>query len=284
MTKKFQLGRGLGSLISSNTHREEQVSSKDRIIYLSPEEIQLNPYQPRKNFAHQDLEDLINSIKEHGIIQPLIVSQTKEGKYQLIAGERRLRAAKFLDLPKVPVILRKASEIEKLELSLVENIQRKDLNPIEKARAYQKLIEEFGYTQEKLAKKIGKSRPSVTNTLRLLSLPEEIKDALAKGRISEAHARVILGFDNPVEQLNIFRKIILRGLTVHEVEERAKKRRKKQKEKLTKKSISLLDLEERLEKSLGTKAEIKKRGGKGKIIIYFYSSEDLRNLINKICR
>ncbi|MCU0678963.1 MAG: ParB/RepB/Spo0J family partition protein, partial [Planctomycetes bacterium] len=188
------LGRGLNSLIPSrsaggavnkiNANVTGSPFNNDRILEVAVDKINVNPLQPRQKFADQNMEELVESIREYGIIQPLIVSQ-KNGIYELIAGERRLRAAKTLGLKTVRAILRNANEQEKLEVALIENIQRENLNAIELASAYQKLIDDFNLTQDKVAKRVGKSRPAVTNTLRLLSLPEEIKLALIDGRISE---------------------------------------------------------------------------------------------------
>lgn len=279
MTKKFQLGRGLSSLIPGDIKRGRDIFSNQEIVFVAPDRIQFNPLQPRKIFEHRDLEELINSIKEHGIIQPLIVTKISEDEYQLIAGERRLRSAKFLDLKTVPVIVREAKEVEKLELSLIENIQRKDLNPIERATAYQRLIDEFNFTQEKLAQRIGKNRATLANTLRLLNLPEEIQKALAEERITEGHGKLILSAQNPVQQVNIFRKVLLGKLTVSQTDA-VLKNKKNKRPKIKNHKFEIL--EERLRNVFGTRVEIKKSGKTGKIIIEFYSPEDLDEIVRKI--
>ena len=214
------LGRGLDSLIPKKVNNKNfTVSSNDPVIIpasnqsnitkLDPKKISANPYQPRKEFDPISLNDLINSIKEYGIIQPLIVTPKKDGTYELIAGERRLRSALELGLREVPVIVREVSEQRKLELALIENLQRENINPIESAMAYNQLMTEFNLTQDDLARRLGKSRSSIANILRFLSLPEEIKKALAKKQISEAHAKYLLGLNGEVKQVSIFRKCMM---------------------------------------------------------------------------
>jgi ParB family chromosome partitioning protein len=283
------LGRGLRSLIPSirKPIKDELPAVPpvgepgERILELPVDKISPNPMQPRENFAHQDLEDLINSIKEYGIIQPLIVSKIGPDDWQLIAGERRLRAAKILELKTVPAIVRQAAKQEKLELSLIENVQRKDLNPIERARAYQRLIDEFNFTQEEVAKKMGKSRPHVANSLRLLGLPEQIQKALIEEKITEAHAKLILSLDAPKAQLKAFKRILRGGWTVRETEQAIQKI-KPSKGKFKIKDFAIQDKEERLREALGTKVEIKKKGEGGRVIIEFYSQEELERIIKKI--
>ena len=201
---KSGLGRGLGSLIPKKENIAKIVTPRilsdfspssvkadgERIFSINIEKISPNPHQPRKDFAHADLEDLVSSIKEHGIIQPLIVTDNGDGNYELVAGERRLRSAKIAGLKKVPAIVRAAKENEKLELALIENIQRQNLNPLEESEAYAKLMDDFGMTQEEIGKKVGKSRSAVANTLRLLDLPDKIKEALRGGKLTAGHARV----------------------------------------------------------------------------------------------
>jgi len=275
------LGRGLESLIPPKTlskiTKETLKKEGEEIFYVSPDFIEPNPHQPRKIFSYRDLEELINSIRTYGIIQPLIVTKLKENKYQLIAGERRLRAAKILKLKTVPVIIRTLKEAEKLEISLIENIQRKDLNPIEKARAYQRLISEFNLTQEKLAERLGKNRASVANTLRLLTLPEEIQKALEEEKITEGHAKALLSLKDRQKQKNFLSRIIGLGLSVRETEKIITHRKTK------KYSFdSLLNEKERLlSEILRTKVRIKKKVKGGKIIIDYYSDEELENLIKK---
>lgn len=285
MNQKKILGRGLNSLIPQRTvgvfaKPVFQFASEGQILKVPVDKVFPNPKQPRKDFGHQSLEELINSIREHGIIQPLIVVEAGDG-YELIAGERRLRSAKILGLKTVPVIVRKAKEQEKLELALIENIQRQNLNPIEEAVAYQRLIDEFSLTQEEAAKRVGKSRSVVANALRLLVLPEEIQKALMENKIYEGHAKVLAGLPTAKEQLAFFRKIMKSKLTVGETEKTVKENKP---ESLTKPNYNpgVKDKEDILRRLLGTKVKIEERGGKGKISIDFYSLEELNNIIKKI--
>ena len=293
------LGRGLGSLIpkktmsygqnpySNNTGSgvgEEDMSitvlnDQDRIFRVDPNRIDINPQQPRTSFLESALNDLAESIRQHGIIQPLTV--TKKGdRYELIAGERRVRSAQILNLKEVPVIVREEKEQKKLEIALIENLQREDLNPLESARAYQRLINGFNITQEEAAKKVGKARSSIANALRLLSLPELIQEAIAGGKISEAHAKYLLGLDDPIKQLNIFKKILRQNLTVAETDKEIKRiggtKSAKQKDYSDKAK------EEELHEYFSTKVEIKRRGKGGQLIIDFFSEEELGDILRKI--
>jgi len=286
------LGRGLSSLIPQKVKKvataisgEAVVSvvseaDKDRVLQISPDRIQVNPMQPRRNFNEHQLNELIESIKQYGIIQPLIVTQ-KNGDYELIAGERRLRAAKILNLATVPVIIRQADEQQKLEVALVENLQREDLNAIEAALAYRKLIDEFNLNQEELAIRLGKSRPVITNTLRLLNLPEEIQAALIDGRITEGHAKTIVGLESEAKQLALFKKILLNKMTI---EDAMKETRIMGGTKMARIKINYADKDKEFafREFFGTKAEIKRKGKGGEVIIYFYSDEELGEMVEKI--
>lgn len=287
------LGRGLGSLIPKKTitygqnpfkseiAEEETVilHDHDRILKISPEKISVNPQQPRTHFADSALSDLAESIKQHGIIQPLIVTKNGDG-FELIAGERRLRSAKLIGLKEVPVIVRAEQEQKKLEIALIENLQRENLNPLETARAYQKLIDEFNITQEEAAKKIGKARSSVANVLRLLALPEPIQEALASGKISEAHAKYLLGLDGEAKQINMLKKIMRQNLTVAETDKEIKRLGGTKAAKT--KDYFDRAREEELGEFLTTKVEIKRQGKGGRILIDFYSEEELNGIIKKI--
>jgi len=284
MDKQQGLGRGLSSLIppkidKSIFPKDSEVLSEDMILRVAVGKIKANPHQPRSNFDHESLEDLTNSIKEHGILQPLILSSTDTG-YELIAGERRLRAAQLLELKTVPAIIRDIKEQQKLEIALVENIQRKDLNSIEEAVAFQRLIDEFNLTQEEAAKRVGKSRSVIANTLRLLSLPSEIQKALINGKINYSTARLIVGIP-PGERLKLFKKIMSQDLTVRAVEGEARKISVK-KHFRKDKDPNLVELEEKLQSALNTKATIKKSGDSGQISIEFYSEDELQEIIKKI--
>jgi len=254
-------------------------ADKDRVLQISPDRIQVNPMQPRRNFNEHQLNELIESIKQYGIIQPLIVTQ-KNGDYELIAGERRLRAAKILNLATVPVIIRQADEQQKLEVALVENLQREDLNAIEAALAYRKLIDEFNLNQEELAIRLGKSRPVITNTLRLLNLPEEIQAALIDGRITEGHAKTIVGLESEAKQLALFKKILLNKMTIED----AMKETRMGGTKMARIKINYADKDKEFafREFFGTKAEIKRKGKGGEVIIYFYSDEELGEMVEKI--
>lgn len=284
------LGRGLDSLIPKKVNKvvtetgETIISTttadeKDKILHLNPDLIEINPFQPRRTFDEAKLEELKESIRLHGIIQPLIV--TREGdKYQLIAGERRLRSSRELGLMKVPVIVREAKEQEKLELALIENIQRAELNPIETAFAYQKLINDFNLSQEDMAKRVGKSRSAVANTVRYLNLPDEVQAAMIEGRLTEGHAKVILGLENEVKQLALFRKISHGGLTVADA---AKETRSMGGTKQSRVKINYQDKNKEfaLREALGARVEIKRKSKGGEIIIYYFDDEELNGIIEK---
>lgn len=285
------LGRGLSSLIPKKTVAASNIGGDesdfgaavlkdgDRILHVSPDQIALNPKQPRTHFKASALEELAASIKQHGIIQPLIVSQ-KNGAYELIAGERRLRSAKALGLTEVPVIVRADREQKKLELALIENIQREDLNPLESARAYKRLIDEFNITQEEAAHRVGKARSSLANALRLLLLPQAAQEALAGGQISEAHAKYLLGLEDEAKQLIMLKKILRQNLTVAQTDQEIKRLGGTKAAKP--KDYTDRAQEEELGAYLGTKVEIKRRRQGGQLLIDFYGEEDLHEIIRKI--
>lgn len=281
----YGLGRGLNSLIPSKkiirAVSETETPAGVRLVDVPVKNIRPNPKQPREDFEYHDLEDLINSIKEHGILQPLVVTKIDGENYELIAGERRFRAAKFLNLRTVPAIVRTARDQDKLELALVENIQRKNLNPIEEAKAFNQLMQEFSLTQEKVAERVGKSRPVVANTLRLLTLPEEIQKALRSGKIKESHARTLLGLPDEKAQMKYFSKILKNEMTVRDAESAVRKIKGTGR---AKNDPALLAKEELLRGIFGTKVEIKKRGAKGQIVIHFYSDEEYGDIIRKISK
>jgi len=277
--KHKALGKGLNALISE----EAKKILENEVIYLKIEEIKLNPYQPRKLIDEKSLEELANSIKEKGILQPLVVRRTREG-YQLIMGERRLRAAKLAGLTEVPVIVKNVSEPEMIEMALIENLHREDLNPIEEALGYKSLIEEFNYTHEKIAEKVGKERATITNMLRLLTLPPKVRDYLASGLITVGHAKILLSLADRQLQEQWAEKIISDGLSVRQLENKiaSLEKKKRKRSKKEEKDPFLLDLEERLKEYLGTKVTINKKEEGGNIIIEFYSEEDLNRIIDKI--
>ena len=289
------LGRGLGSLIPKKINiksysdfdldEKKSLTIKDEkhINFIDPSKIKANQYQPRKDFDPVALNSLINSIEEHGIIQPLVVCPEKDGFYELIAGERRWRSALELKLDKVPVVVRDADAQERLELALIENLQREDLSPIESAIAYNQLINEFNLNQEELAKRLGKARSTVANTLRFLSLPDEIKTALSQKKISEAHAKYLLGLDNEVKQLSIFRKILYNNLSVRETDQLIKLQGGTKKSKIIADNNDYKNAD-KLQDYLNTKVSVKKSNQGGKIEIFFYGEDDLNGIIKKIIK
>ena len=278
MAKKRGLGKGLGALIPVSETGPTEVP----IDVIAP-----NPMQPRQDLDLEALEELAASIREHGLIQPLIVSQVSDVEaqpYQLIAGERRLEAAKLADLTKVPVIIREASPQEMLELALVENIQRADLNPLEQATAYRHLMDDFGLTQEQVAERVGKSRVAVANSVRLLRLPDEIKGSLAQGQITEGHARAMLALDGADGQRNVWKAIIGQGLNVRQTEELVRRLTAEPRPKRLGQppSPATKALEDRFREALGTKVQLFRSKRGGRLVIHFYSEEDLQALCDLV--
>ena len=277
--KKLALGRGLGALIPELSPESDKPRD---FFHCDIALIRRNRYQPRQHFGEDDLKELSNSIKSQGIIQPLLVRQDENG-YELVAGERRLRAAKAAGLKQVPVVVKKVGDAELLEMSIVENIQREDLNPIEEAEAYHNLITKFDLTQDKAALRVGKSRSAVANFLRLRNLPQQIKDSIIDGRLSMGHARALLGTEAAALQLNIWRTVIKKKLSVRQTEDLVKTA--KQSSKVTKKpkadtnQVFFNDLAADLSRQYGTKIQIQRRGKIGKVHIEFYSDEDLDRII-----
>ena len=304
MPQRPGLGKGLDALIPSSLGTQPPAAGDKDILQLSADAIVRNPRQPRKSdFDQKDLDELANSIQEHGIIQPLIVSPGEGGTYILIAGERRLRAAKQVGLHTVPVVVRQASDRELLELALIENIQRADLNPLEEAEAYRQLTQDFGLSHEEVAQRVGKSRPAVSNTLRLLDLSDTAKKALVESyshtdendqdleqqngtrfRLSEGHARALLRLSTHTLQDSVLKTIQERKLNVRQTEELVKVRSGQKPPSVLKpaKTPDVIDLEKRLETSLET--EVKLRHGKqgGTITIRYYSEEELDKLLGRL--
>src|SRR3989344_763236 len=289
--KKFGLGRGLGSLIpgakpsapatvSNPTSSAATTPRGTLLLQIPPDKIRHNPHQPRTEFAHQDMEEMVVSIKEHGVLQPIIVTSLNDGNYELISGERRLRASKMAGLATIPAVLREStSDKHKLELALIENIQRKNLNAIEEAEAYQKLITEFGLTQEDVARRVGKSRPVVANMLRLLNLPEEIQLGLMEGKIFASQGRLIASLSNEKDQLALYHKFVGGGVSARKGEELVRQAHGKP----SKEDPNIKSKEAALREALGTKVVIKMSGPeKGKIEIEFYSREELNEVVKKI--
>jgi len=290
---KQGLGRGLSSLIPNKVNKIISTKTGDAIVNVSTEDdkmglleinpklIKINPLQPRKRFKQSALDDLGDSIKRYGIIQPLVVTK-EDGKYELIAGERRLRASLDIGLKKVPIVIRDAQRQEKLEIALVENLQREDLNPIETALSYRKLIDEFNLTQEKLSRKVGKSRPVVTNSLRLLNLPEEVQGALIEGTILDGHGQLIAGLSTVVKQMALYRSILDNKMTLKQTWKETK-RMGGTKESRIKINHKDKDKEFKIREFFGTKVQIVRNSkGGGRIIMEFYGDEDLKEMMKKI--
>lgn len=288
--KRVALGRGLSALLSDTPETEKleetapAVSSGVNEILLT--EIQVNPFQPRTHFEEEPLKELAESIKVHGIIQPLTVRRLSHNQYQLISGERRFQAAKLAGLKAVPAYVRSADDQQMLEMALIENIQRENLNPIEIAVSYQRLITEINLKQEELGERVGKNRSTVTNYLRLLKLPPDIQIALRDNKISMGHARAIVSVESPDTQLYIFKKIMAEDLSVRKVEELvrqltspAKSGVKDQEKTVSGPSKEIKQLQSTLSTHFGTKVNVKSDGKKGEIKIPFYSIEDLNRIL-----
>jgi ParB family chromosome partitioning protein len=282
LNKKRVLGRGIGALIGETEAVPQQRASKERFLLCPIGDITPNMYQPRKTFNDASIKELADSIKEKGIIEPLIVRRNPIHGFELIAGERRLRAAKAAGLKEVPVVVSDATDEESLEFAIIENIQREDLNALEEAEAYKSLMN-FGLSQEEVAKRVGKERATVANYLRLLKLPHEIKEELAKGTISMGHARAILSLDGHGHQTELCRKILTKGLSVREAERLASTalKTKKTDKKQARSSGGLqIEIEEELRTILGTKVVVHDKNGKGRIELNYFSADERERLID----
>ena len=309
--KKHGLGKGMGSLLSgfdydaqienialSENDKEEapvtppsvsssapghgEVDLGERVVYLPISSITANPNQPRKSFDEDSLNELAESIKSQGVIQPIIVEEYAPGKYSIIAGERRFRAAQIAGLNTIPGIVKNLGEIQRMEVSLIENVQRENLNPVEEAFAYQYLIQKSGYTQEEVAKKVGKSRSAITNSIRLLNLPDIIKDDLISGLITSGHARAILSLVNPSDQMLLRNKIVEGDLSVREAEALAddynKGKKIIQKKKDKGKDPEVLLAEEKFISAIGAKVEIKGTLNRGRLMVRFRTQKELERI------
>lgn len=270
-------------ITSKKTNKKARVS-KNIIMEIKADEIKANPFQPRQYFDEKKLQELAASIQKHGIIQPLIVTKRPEGGFELVAGERRFKASQKSGLTKIPVIIKKITDQEKLEWALIENIQRHDLNAVEEAEAYQGLIDKFNYTQEAVARQVGKSRSAVTNILRLLDLSINIKQKIRVGEISEGHARALLSLENKEQRERMLNEIIGSQLSVRETEKRIQKIKKPQanKNKSSTGKPEMLEFENKMSQALGTKVVIKKGKNGGSFIVNYYSEEEFGNLFNKL--
>ena len=271
------LGRGLSALIPNR----DGDSTGANEIPLS--EIHVNPNQPRRDVAHANLEALAISIADHGVLQPILVTETLDG-YRIVAGERRVQAARLAGLERIPAVIRQLADREQLELALVENVQREDLNPIEEANAFRQLTEEFGLTQDEIARQVGRARTTITNTLRLLELDEGVQAAVADGRLSEGHARALVGLP-AVQQLHLVSTIVDAGLSVRQAEELARRLREPKPAKAALERQSDPDLErveDDLRNALGTKVSVARGRKGGRIVIEYYTDEDLGRLYERL--
>lgn len=279
----MSIGRGLGALITSSSPKKKQfetgsAENPDRIWQVPVSEVQPDPEQPRRQFKPEELQELADSITEHGVLQPILVSELANGGYQIIAGERRWRASQLAGKATVPVIVKKVANLERLEVALIENVQRQDLNAIEEGFAYKRLIEEFGLTQEQVAAKVGKSRPAVANMVRLLGLPEEVQNALITGKISTGQARALLTLTDTKQQLEMLNSMLGEKITVRDLEKTVRGKAPL----AGRKDPNLLYLEEQLREALGTKVSVTGRGEQGAITINYFSKDELKDIITKI--
>lgn len=309
MAKKFGLGNGLDSLLGSSAKEDEPAKTENSFqsvktnlpagieqdefgkLWINPELLRPNPYQPRQKFDPEQLKELSDSIKENGVIQPVTIEDAKDGTFYIIAGERRTRASRLAGLEKIPVQLSAFSDQKKLEVALIENIQRADLNPVEEARAYYKLMELGGLKQEEVAQKVGKNRATVANAIRLLKLPEDIQNALVSGQITAGHARALLMVKDKMNMHILFGKIVGQGLSVHQTEVMASeinnpqpKIKKNDGAKSLTRDPDLIDVETQLIQKLGTKVQIKGSYEKGSIEISYFSKDDFNRLFDFINR
>lgn len=287
MNKK-RLGKGLSALLPPPSPEGEERGSLRELPLSS---ISLNPRQPRQNIDKEALTELAASIQEHGILQPVIVQKHDEGKFTLVAGERRYRAAQMAGLQVIPALVKELSPAEVMEIALIENLQREDLNPVEEAMAYQQLLEEFGYTQEQLARRIGKSRPTVANMLRLLQLPTAVLQFLVEGKVTMGHARALLALQQEARILEAAEQVLAKGLSVRATEELVNRSLspEKQAQRTGRKDVPpkdedifLNDLAEKLRHHLGCQVRIKKQGSGGRVEIIFYNDEELERVVEII--
>ncbi|MBQ7739718.1 MAG: ParB/RepB/Spo0J family partition protein [Eubacterium sp.] len=275
--KQSGLGKGLGALMLENSVDDGVSTSTLPINEIIP-----NRDQPRKTFDEEALEELAASIRQHGVLQPLLVRPLASGGYQLVAGERRWRASRMAELNEVPVIIKELTDTEAMELAIIENLQREDLNPIEEAEGLNALVEKCGFSQEEIALSVGKSRPAIANSLRLLKLPEEIREMTKNGEISAGHARALLRFEGEALMLEVAEQIVSRKLTVRDVEKMSSKPKALTKKTAKRRDSFFDEVELSLSEALGRKVKVSNSGNKGKLEIEFYSQDDLKNLANTL--
>jgi len=275
-----RLGKGLVALFEENTI---EINERGSVHTLKINDVEPDKNQPRKAFDDEKLSELASSIKQHGVIQPIVVKPIEDGRYSIVAGERRWRAARRAGLLEIPVVIREYSDREIREISLIENLQREDLNPIEEATGYKNLIEEFSLKQEEVASIIGKSRPVIANAIRILSLPNEIIEMVKNNNITAGHAKALLSIENDAEKINLAKKIEIDKLTVRDIEKFAEKK-KKNTEKSEEETIEIVNIQLgeiilKIEENLSRKVKIIEKNGKGKIELEYYSQEDLSALV-----
>lgn len=289
--KKGGLGRGLDALFAdvpikepakkeSEVRPKDEADNADAVKYIKIHDIMPNVNQPRKTFNEDKIEELAASIREHGIIQPIVVRKHKKG-YEIVAGERRWRAAMKAELSQVPCLIRELDDEQNMLIAIIENMQREDLNPIEEAEGLRQMTDTFGMTQEQVSKSVGKSRPYITNSMRLLKLPEYIKDSIAEGKLSAGHGRTLITITKEDERKALWEKIVSEGLSVREAERLAssEQKGKKRKPAARRKDPNIARVEEELKATLGTRVTINNTGNKGKIEIEYYSKDELERLI-----
>jgi ParB family chromosome partitioning protein len=281
MTEKRALGRGLDALIPPREVVFVENSKNENVVNLALDSIKTNKYQPRVQFNEEKLNELVNSIKEKGVIQPVLVRKVADG-YELIAGERRLRAAKRLKMEKIQAIVKDVSDIDMLEMALIENIQREELNPIEEANAFERFMTEFHFTQEKIAEVLGKDRSTIANTLRLLSLPKKIQELVSGDSITAGHAKALLGLPTEGEQYRVCNLIVNKGLSVRETEKLVARRTSSAKKREVKKDAGLDHIANEMQQVLGTRVKIFHGKKRGAIQIEYYSVEDLNRIFEII--
>lgn len=287
------LGKGLGSLIpvskspavapKQTATSVERFKDSERLWHIPLSEIVANEEQPRRFFSEEELEDLVVSIKEHGVLQPITVTEKEDGGYEIIAGERRFRASQRAGVATIPALVRSVNRQEKLELALIENIQRQNLNPIEEAFAYKRLMEQFHLRQEDVAQRVGKSRPVIANTIRLLELPDKIQSALMEGKISTSSARTILSLRSVEEQLAAFENMQAQGgMTVRDIEHAVMQKGPAARKGMSTRDPNILAQEQLLEEKFGAKVRISSRGERGTITIEYHSREELKRILDEI--
>lgn len=285
--KNSGLGRGLDAIFLDNTLIDSEENKENQIFTLKLSLVDPKSDQPRKNFDKESLEELAESIKENGLLQPILVREYGDGRYQIIAGERRFRASKLAGLTEIPAIILDKDDRKVAEIALIENIQREDLNPVEEAMAYKALAEEYGLTQEELAQKVSKSRSAIANALRLLDLPKPVLDLVVEGKLSQGHARTLLGLKSREDMLIVANDAITYGLSVRQLEAEVKRRNRPAKPEPEEEPLPIVDyfreMEVRVQSHLGRKVKIEEKGRKKTITLYYEDNEDLDELLTAIC-